>query len=88
MFIAVPPPCLSHCLINLSDVADEIVVYHRPKDYLLSVHSDQTRRMNRIVHDVVKRYRAGNLVIPPLKSMPEEGIEEVSSSTMVQVSFF
>lgn len=80
MFIAVPPSCLSYCLIGLADMSEQIVVYHRAKDYVLSVHSDQDKKVNKIVRDVIKRHRAGNLKFALLKPMIDKNELKFASS--------
>ena len=76
MFIAVPPPCLSHCLIELADVADKIVIYHRPKDYMLAVHTEtEQKRVNKIVRDAIRKHKVGILRFVALKAMPKDGTQ-------------
>ncbi len=75
-------------MIELADVADKIVVYHRPKDYMLAVHTEtEEKKVNKIVRDVIKKHRAGTLRFVALKAMLKDG-NQSQLNPMVQESLF
>lgn len=88
MFIAVPPPCLSHCLIELADVSESITVFHRAKDYMLAIHTEtEQKKANKIVRDVIKKHRAGTLRFVALKAIPDDSTRP-QSDQLIQASLF